>query len=176
MIQTCTYPSPIGLLRLAEKDRALIGLWLENHKYYPTGWENWKENDHAAAISAAKAWLDRYFRGEAPDPRALPLAPDGSAFRKAVWSALLEIPYGETITYGALSQVVAPRLGLARMSAQAIGGAVGHNPISIIIPCHRVVGADGSLTGYAGGLEQKIRLLSLEGHRIENDHIWRSKP
>ncbi|MCI9156887.1 MAG: methylated-DNA--[protein]-cysteine S-methyltransferase, partial [Lawsonibacter sp.] len=112
-------------------------------------------------------WLDRYFAGERPAISELPLAPIGSEFRKEVWQVLCEIPYGETTTYGEISQKIAARRGLERMSAQAVGGAVGHNPISIIVPCHRVVGSNGSLTGYAGGLQKKIKLLTHEGVDME---------
>jgi methylated-DNA-[protein]-cysteine S-methyltransferase len=107
--------------------------------------------------------LDRYFSGQKPDPQELKLAPDGSEFRRQVWSILLSVPYGQVTSYGAIAKELANRRGLPSLSAQAVGGAVGHNPISIIIPCHRVVSANGSLTGYAGGIERKIRLLSLEG-------------
>jgi methylated-DNA-[protein]-cysteine S-methyltransferase len=121
------------------------------------------ENPDLPAFAAARTWLDRYFAGEKPGIADLPLAPRGTAFQTAVWDLLREIPYGELTTYGALAQAVAARLGKARMSAQAVGVAVGRNPVSIIIPCHRVVGADGSLTGYGGGLPLKIRLLEHEG-------------
>lgn len=108
------------------------------------------------------AWLDAYFAGEKPDPGKLPLAPQGSEFRKLVWQELLKIPYGKTETYGAIGKVVARKLHKEKMSAQAIGGAVGHNPVAVIIPCHRVVGSDGNLTGYAGGLDMKYKLLQHE--------------
>jgi methylated-DNA-[protein]-cysteine S-methyltransferase len=110
-----------------------------------------------------RSWLDGYFAGKKPSAFALPPAPFGSAFRQEVWRILRAIPYGEILTYGGIAKMAAEKMGRARMSAQAVGGAVGHNPISIIIPCHRVVGANGSLTGYAGGLETKLRLLELEG-------------
>ena len=113
---------------------------------------------HAHPCCAAR-WLDIYFSGREPD--FLPLHPQGSAFRQAVWALLLQIPYGKTVTYGELSHQIAAQRGLAHMSAQAVGGAVGHNAISIIIPCHRVVGMNGSLTGYAGGIERKVQLLTL---------------
>ena len=111
----------------------------------------------------AARWLGAYFAGQKPDPNQLPLAPQGSAFRRVIWALLCEIPCGALTTYGDLAAEAAARLGRVRLSAQAVGGAVGHNPISIIIPCHRVVGADGSLTGYAGGLAVKRQLLALEG-------------
>ena len=110
-----------------------------------------------------RGWLDRYFAGGRPSLCELPLAPAGSEFRQGVWSILCEIPYGEVTTYGDIAKKVAARMGNKSMSAQAVGGAVGHNPISIIIPCHRVVGSNGSLTGYAGGIKTKIKLLELEG-------------
>lgn len=117
----------------------------------------------ASVLAAAKRWLDRYFAGEEPLPAELPLAPVGSPFRQAVWKLLCGIPYGETTTYGAIAKKLAPMLGRETMSAQAVGGAVAHNPISVIIPCHRVLGSDGSLTGYAGGIDKKIWLLKKEG-------------
>ena len=120
-------------------------------------------NDNLPVLQKAKAWLDRYFRGEKPKISELPLAPIGNDFRQAVWKILCEIPYGEVITYGGIAKKIAAQRGLSRMSAQAVGGAVGHNPISIIIPCHRVVGTNGSLTGYSGGLDLKIKLLDFEG-------------
>ena len=115
----------------------------------------------------AKRWLDIYFSGKEPDFTP-PLHPIGSAFRQSVWEILLQIPYGKTTTYGEIANKLAEKQGLSRMSAQAVGGAVGHNPISILIPCHRVVGADGSLTGYAGGVEKKRFLLALEGVDMTN--------
>lgn len=110
----------------------------------------------------AQEWLERYFAGKKPSPEELPLHPEGTVFRQMVWRELLHIPYGQVTTYGSLAKAVARKMGRETMSAQAVGQAVGHNPISIIIPCHRVVGANGSLTGYAGGLDRKIRLLELE--------------
>ena len=164
MVYTSRYDSPIGPLLLAERDGKLIGLWMEGQKYFCGSLHEQTQNfEHAPALRQAKQWLDRYFTGEKPAIRELPLAPAGSEFRKEVWEILCEIPYGETITYGEISQMLAARRGLACMSAQAVGGAVGHNPISIMIPCHRVVGSNGSLTGYAGGLQKKIWLLTHEG-------------
>lgn len=122
-----------------------------------------KRDDRLAIFAQTKCWLDRYFAGERPAPGELPLAPEGGEFRQIVWRLLCEIPYGETTTYGALAVQAAAELGRPSMSAQAVGGAVGHNPISIVIPCHRVLGVNGSLTGYAGGLEAKRYLLRLEG-------------
>ena len=164
MIVTCRYPSPIGELLLAAENDALIGLWLEGEKYFPDALCACAvSDDEYPVLLRTKNWLERYFGGQKPDPAELKLAPKGSKFRHQVWKLLLQIPYGQVTTYGALAKEMARLRGVPVMSAQAVGGAVGHNPISIIIPCHRVVGAGGSLTGYAGGLEQKLRLLTLEG-------------
>ena len=162
------YESPVGRLTLVSDEENLIGLWMEGQKYFestlPAAERQQNEQLSAGSpvLSAAENWLDRYFAGEKPAISELPLAPAGSAFRQQVWKLLCEIAYGEVVTYGELAGRLADQLGREKMSAQAIGGAVGHNPISIIIPCHRVVGADGSLTGYAGGVERKAWLLELE--------------
>ncbi len=158
----CTfYPSPVGRMLLASDGRALTGAWFLGQKYFPAA--PMTEDGSLPVFARTAAWLDGYFAGEEPDPRALPLAPAGSDFRQLVWELLLTIPYGETATYGALADKAARRLGRYTMSAQAVGGAVGHNPISVIVPCHRVVGADGSLTGYAAGIAVKSWLLQHEG-------------
>lgn len=164
MVYTSHYDSPIGALLLAERDGKLVGLWMEGQKYFLGSLrEETQERESSPVLRQASLWLDRYFAGERPAISELPLAPIGSEFRKEVWQVLCEIPYGETTTYGEIAKTLAARHGLDRMSAQAVGGAVGHNPISIIVPCHRVVGSNGSLTGYAGGLQKKIRLLTHEG-------------
>lgn len=153
--------SPLGPLSLASDGEALTGLWLEGQKYFAAGLEpETEERPDLPVFCQAAAWLDAYFEKRDLPPLP-PLAPKGSEFRQKVWKLLLEIPFGETTTYGAL----AGQLKAAGVSAspQAVGGAVGHNPISILIPCHRVVGTDGSLTGYAGGVEKKRFLLELEG-------------
>ena len=156
--------SPVGPLFLASDGENLVGLWLEGQKYFGASLpETPVEREDLPVFGEVRAWLDRYFAGERPETAGLPLAPRGSAFRQEVWRLLRQIPYGQVTTYGALAAAVAERLGRAHMSAQAVGGAVGHNPISILIPCHRVVGADGSLTGYAGGVEIKRLLLEREG-------------
>ena len=179
MFYTTTYPSPVGLLTLASDGTNLCGLWLEGQKYFggsiltaasheeirerQDGTSAGKPGKELPIFSMTIDWLDRYFSGKKPLPSELPLAPSGGEFRKLVWELLCEIPYGEVTTYGALAKKAAAKLGLASMSGQAVGGAVSHNPISIIIPCHRVVGSNGSLTGYAGGLDVKRALLDLEG-------------
>ncbi|MBU9728170.1 methylated-DNA--[protein]-cysteine S-methyltransferase [Diplocloster modestus] len=174
MIYTTKYGSPIGELLLAEKNEALVGLWMEGQKYFMGSLrEETKECGSSLVFDQIKQWLDRYFHKEKPSIRELPLSPAGSVFRREVWDILCEIPYGEVTTYGEIAKKIAGRHGLARMSAQAVGGAVGHNPISIIIPCHRVVGTNGSLTGYAGGLEKKIRLLILED--VQMDKLFAPK-
>lgn len=164
MIYTSRYTSPLGEILLAEKNQALMGLWLEGQKYFMNSARGKVVEDaDTACMERAKEWLDRYFQGERPAIGELKLAPEGSDFRQAVWKILCEIPYGEVTTYGEIAKRIAALNGRVTMSAQAVGGAVGHNPISIIIPCHRVVGTNGSLTGYAGGLDKKIRLLTHEG-------------
>ena len=160
MAYTMQYPSPLGPLTLTCDGQNLTGLWLKDQKYFGGSHpEELTPGGDSPVLLAARNWLDRYFSGARPSPRELPLAPQGSPFRQEVWKLLLEIPWGAMTTYGELAR----RLGRQPFSAQAVGGAVGHNPISIIIPCHRVVGANGSLTGYAGGLEAKEWLLRHEG-------------
>lgn len=159
-----TYLSPVGLLTLAAHDGFLIGLWIEGQKYFGAGLSpDARENSNLPVFAAARLWLDRYFAGERTSPDELPLRPRGTSFRQDVWELLCGVPYGQVVTYGSLAQRMAEKLNRPGFAGQAIGGAVGHNPISIIIPCHRVVGANGSLTGYAGGLNAKCRLLELEG-------------
>lgn len=163
MIYTTHYKSPIGDLLLASKDNKLIGLWIEGQKYYMSNFlEEMKENDNDKTLLKANKWLDRYFNKEKPSIKELELNPMGSEFRQAVWRILCEIPYGKVTTYKEIAEEIAEQKGIDKMSAQAVGGAVGHNPISIIIPCHRVVGTNGDLTGYAGGIDKKKYLLEHE--------------
>ena len=164
MYYSTTYPSPIGTITLACDGDHLIGLWKEGQKYYGASLSGqMTPKDELPLFDTAKNWLNRYFEGKKPAISELPLAPIGSEFRQNVWTILCDIPYGETITYGDIAKKMAIRMNKNRMSSQAVGGAVGHNPISIIIPCHRVVGSNGSLTGYAGGISTKLQLLELEG-------------
>ena len=158
------YESPVGELTLASDGDFLVGAWIENQKYFgATVPEKLTEKANLPLFDSVRLWLDQYFAGEKPEISRLPMAPAGGRFRLTVWEILCEIPYGETTIYGEIAKKAAQRLGKPCMSAQAVGGAVGHNPISIMIPCHRVVGSNGSLTGYAGGIQTKAWLLSHEG-------------
>jgi methylated-DNA-[protein]-cysteine S-methyltransferase len=164
MFYSTTYLSPVGKITLASDSVNLAGLWFDGQKYFGASiLEKMTKNGDIPVFAAAKNWLDRYFAGKKPAISELPLAPIGSEFRQKVWKMLCEIPYGEVTSYGGIAKKMAVKMKKASMSSQAVGGAVGHNPISIIIPCHRVVGANGSLTGYAGGIDKKIKLLELEG-------------
>lgn len=163
MIYRTDYESPLGRVTLASDGESIVGLWLEGQKYFgDTVNEEMRRDNRLAIFAKAGDWLNRYFRGEKPAIADIPLTPAGNRFRQEVWKILCDIPYGEVMTYGAIARMIAERMGLEKMSAQAVGGAVGHNPVSIIIPCHRVVGTNGSLTGYAGGIRTKIRLLEHE--------------
>ncbi len=169
MIYVDKCASPLGGITMAGKAEALTGLWFDGQKYFG-GQKKLSEAQDVSALEeekkppvfrATKRWLDIYFQGKEPDFLP-PLLLEGTPFQKDVWEILLSIPYGKTMTYGEIADRMAAKMGRSHMSAQAVGGAVGHNPISIIVPCHRVVGAKGSLTGYAGGIEKKAALLSLE--------------
>mgnify|MGYP002517149760 FL=1 len=155
------YDSPLGRILLAADEIGLTGLWFDGQKYFARDLPGERAKQEVPVLAETKRWLDVYFSGREPDFTP-PLHPVGSAFRLSVWEILLQIPYGQTTTYGEIARRLAEERGLARMSAQAVGGAVGHNEIAIIIPCHRVVGANGSLTGYAGGIAKKKKLLELE--------------
>lgn len=149
----------------------LIGVWLVGQKYFCSSADILIEEDNLKIFRDTKIWLDNYFEGKKPNIKSLPLAPIGNKFRQAVWAELCKIPYGKVTTYGKIAKEIARQRGLTKMSAQAIGGAVGHNPISIIIPCHRVIAQNGSLIGYAGGVEVKQKLLVLEGfYKIMNSN------
>ena len=161
MTYTQHYDSPLGGILLAADEEGLTGLWFDGQKYFARDLPVERTEQETSVLAEAKRWLDIYFSGREPDFTP-PLHPIGSAFRQSVWEILLQIPYGETMTYGEIARRLAEKQGLSQMSAQAVGGAVGHNEISIIIPCHRVVGTNGSLTGYAGGIDKKVKLLELE--------------
>jgi len=162
MTYTCTIETPLGNMTAAAEEEALTGLWFLGQKYYPVATAAWINEPDFPVFTALRSHLSRYFSGKDPG-HGIMLAPHGSLFRKSVWDILLKIPFGEIVTYGEIAKAIAHAKGMATMSSQAVGGAVGHNPISILIPCHRVVGVDRSLTGYAGGVDKKEALLRLEG-------------
>lgn len=169
MFYAARYASPLGPILLASDGDSLVGLWFEGQKYFgDTVQGRSTEKPDLPVLVAARAWLDAYFAGQKPPVSGLPLAPKGGEFRRAVWDILREIPYGTTVPYGEIAKTLAARSPTGNMSSQAVGGAVGHNPLSIIIPCHRVVGANGSLTGYAGGIAKKMKLLAHEGLDMSN--------
>ncbi len=155
------YDSPLGAILLAADETGLTGLWFDGQKYFARDLPAERVEQNTPTLSEVKRWLDIYFTGKEPDFMP-PLHPIGSAFRRSVWDILLRIPYGQTTTYGEIARQLAEKQGRPRIAAQAVGGAVGHNKISIIIPCHRVVGTNGSLTGYAGGIDKKVKLLEWE--------------
>ncbi len=161
MQYTSKYKSPLGNILLAADEIGLTGLWFEGQKYFALYLDKENKEKELPIFEQAKRWLDIYFSGNEPSFK-LSLHFTGSEFQKEVWEILYQIPYGQTKTYGDIAKLLAKKRGLARMSAQAVGGAVAHNEISIIVPCHRVVGRNGSLTGYAGGIDKKIQLLKIE--------------
>jgi len=170
MHYTSTFSSPIGVLTIASNGEYLTGLWLDDQKYFM---ENLVRVEQKSVVKIEQKsdlpilletcdWLECYFSGR--DPGSIPaVKPEGTGFRERVWKLLTEIPYGQLTTYGELARRIAAEKGIEKMSSRAVGGAVGHNPISIIIPCHRVIGSNGSLTGFGGGIARKIQLLELEG-------------
>jgi methylated-DNA-[protein]-cysteine S-methyltransferase len=161
MRYSCELETPLGTMTAAANEESLLGLWFNGQKYFPAAATGWVTQPEHAVFRQLRLQLDRYFAGEKPT-QELQLWPQGSAFQLAVWELLLKIPYGETVSYGDLAREIAAARGVRTMSAQAVGGAVGHNPITILIPCHRVVGCGGGLTGYAGGVDRKEALLRIE--------------
>lgn len=160
-----SYHSPLGKMIMASDGERLTGLWFDDQKYFALHLSSDAVYSELPVFDKTKLWLDAYFKGDKPDFIS-PISLKGTDFQREVWDILLKIPYGSVMTYGDIAKEIAEKRGLSRMSAQAIGGAVGHNPISIIVPCHRVVGTNGSLTGYAGGLDKKEYLLKLENARL----------
>ena len=158
---TMNYSSSVGDILLAADDEGLTGLWFVGEKYFADHLDPEHMEKETPILLDTKKWLDIYFSGKKPDftPK---LHLIGTDFRRSVWEILLQIPYGETTTYGKIAEALAAKNGMKKMSARAVGGAVGHNEISIIVPCHRVIGSNGSLTGFAGGIDKKIKLLTLE--------------
>ena len=169
MQYTHAYTSPLGGITLASDGEKLTGLWFNGQKYFGAALARDSRAGELPVFEETAQWLDIYFTGGVPEFTP-PLDLNGSPFRRAVWEMLLEIPYGQVTTYGEIAKKMALREGLISMSAQAVGGAVGHNPISLIVPCHRVVGTNGSLTGYAGGIDKKIKLLTLE--KADMQHLF----
>lgn len=174
MVYITYYDAPLGRMLLAADETNLKGLWWQEQMYFADTIDLTyaRRDDALPVLQDAKRWLDAYFAGQNPSLASIPLAPQGSTFRQMVWELLCQIPYGQVTTYGRIAQMVAERMHRAHMSSQAVGGAVGHNPISILIPCHRVVGSDGSLTGYAGGIERKKQLLEHEGVDVLHLHTF----
>ena len=172
MQYTNKYQSPLGDILLAADDVGLTGLWFEGQKYFALYLDKEHKEKELPVFVKAKEWLDIYFSGKEPNFK-LPLHFIGTPFQKEVWEILSSIPYGKTIPYGEIAKQLAKKRNIKQMSAQAVGGAVSHNEISIIVPCHRVVGANGSLSGYAGGIDKKIALLKLE--KADMTHIFAPK-
>lgn len=163
------YNSPLGKITMASDGEALIGLWFDGQTHFGSAIKNCEIKEASVPVfNETKKWLDIYFSGNNPGFMP-PIKFNATPFRKEIWNILLSIPYGKTKTYSQIAKEIAEQKGISKMSAQAVGGAVGHNPISLIIPCHRVVGTNGNLTGYAGGLDRKISLLRLEGINITTE-------
>lgn len=160
------YNSPIGQLTIVSDKNHIIGLFIEGQKYFLNGInDKLIKNDNLEILKLARIWLDDYFEGKKPLISDLALKPKGTVFQMAVWDILTEIPYGQVTTYGEISKRIAQKFNKEKMSAQTVGSAIGHNPISIIIPCHRVVGKNGSLIGYAAGINIKEKLLKFEHNK-----------
>ncbi|GHU62335.1 methylated-DNA--protein-cysteine methyltransferase [Clostridia bacterium] len=165
------YISPIGTLTISAMNNKITGLWIENQKYDQSTLGEHVQKDSLPLFEEVKQWLNHYFNGEKPEIK-FPIEPvKNSSFRHLVWNILSSIPYGQVTTYGKIAKQLEKELRGQRVSAQAVGGAVGHNPISILVPCHRVIGTDGKLTGYAGGIDKKRYLLKLENIRLEGDLV-----
>ena len=159
------YKSPLGVITIVSNETQVTGIWFENSRFFSKALSGKYINQATAAAEQAVHWLDIYFNNKIPDFTP-PLLLNGTDFRMTVWKMLLDIPYGKTVSYGDIAKAIAKRRGIEKMSAQAVGNAVGHNPISIIVPCHRVVGSNGGLTGYSGGIERKKALLDIESNVI----------
>ena len=168
MLYMIHYASPLGMLTLTSNESALTGVWFPNQKYYALPPDAVQKS--CPILRQTERWLDTYFSGREPEYTP-PLLQTGTEFRQAVWAMLLQIPYGTVVTYGQLAQRLAAQRGMKRMSARAVGGAVGHNPLGIIVPCHRVVGSGGNLTGFGGGIDAKVQLLTLEGVDMSKYHV-----
>ncbi len=168
----CNYESPMGRIILSSNGKEITGLWFESSRFIKKLNElSSKPEENLPIFKVTKNWLERYFKGEEPNPKEIPMKMIGTRFSKQVWKILNTISYGKTITYGEIAKRIAKENHLKAMSAQAVGHAVGHNPISILVPCHRVVGCNGSLTGYGGGIYKKVALLQLEKVNMEKFFI-----
>lgn len=167
MYLSSEYSSPIGNIFMAcdDEEKYLVGLWFEGQKYFAGGESNIRQIGDNCVFRKTRRWLDEYFAGISPDPRSLDIKFDSSDFRMEVWNLLLDIPYGHTVTYGDIARIIAGKKSIKSMSALAVGGAIGHNPISIVVPCHRVLGKGSKIVGYAGGIEKKIWLLDFESKK-----------
>lgn len=161
------YNSNLGKIIIVADNRYIYGLYFDNQEYLPENLEKLEINNNSPIIKQVKLWLEEYFNGKKPNLENLPIKLIGSEFKMLVWSVLKTIPYGKTITYGEIAKTLARKTNKEKISARAVGNAVGHNPISIIIPCHRVIGANGKITGYAGGIDKKTALLKLEGINVD---------
>lgn len=172
MLYRINYKSPLCAINVASDGENIVELWLTGQRGFCGDLkEKGNLTEQIPVLAKAKEWLDRYFAGDRPTPQELPLAPVGGGFRQEVWKILCGIPYGELLTYGEIAKRIAARRGVEKMAAQAVGGAVGHNPISIVIPCHRVVGTGGNLTGYGGGIALKQALLAHEGVDLSGFYV-----
>ena len=168
------YKSPLGGITMVSDGKLLTGLWFDGQKYFADCLEKEHKEKELDIFKITIKWLDIYFSGHCPDFTPT-LNMKTSDFRKSVWEIMLKIPYGKTMTYGEIADIIAKQKGISKMSTQAVGGAVGHNSISLIIPCHRVVGASGSLTGYAGGIDKKVKLLELEKANMDKFFVPKKK-
>jgi len=175
VVYTCTVETPLGAGTASAVREALTGLWFIGQRYYPANTDNWLHAPDYPVFKKLLVWLADYFTG-INRPPDLSLELQGTTFQKAVWQILLKVPYGQVTTYGEIARQLARNRDLPSMSAQAVGGAVGHNPISILVPCHRVVGSNRSLTGYAGGLARKESLLRLEHISIDQVDLSGGNP
>ena len=164
------YDSPLGDILLAADEVGLTGLWFEEQRHYAATLPEDVQTKETPALMEGRRWLDLYFAGKEPTTSP-PLHLIGTPFRLSVWKILSEIPYGKTMTYGDIAQRLAQERGLPRLSARAVGSAVGRNPISLIIPCHRVIGRNGRLTGYAGGLHRKAALHAMERRQGDRETL-----
>jgi methylated-DNA-[protein]-cysteine S-methyltransferase len=171
-IYTCTLETPLGEATAAAENGSLMGLWFSREKYFPVHKNSWIYQPDHPVFNNLQTWLAGYFSGE-NSPINLRLSPKGTDFQKVVWNVLLKIPFGQVTTYGEIARVMAPSRRMSPLYPRAVGNAVGYNPISILIPCHRVVGSDRSLTGYAGGLDKKESLLRIEGINLATVKMYK---